>query len=376
MNDEKQTRPRRRGLVVPLLLIVLGVVFLLNNLRLLTTGVWPALLNLWPLLLVLVAFHSLVRRREVVGPAVLLGVAGVFLAVNFGLAPWGIWASVLRMWPLLLVAGGLEIILARRSTILAVLSVLVLVGILGGALVYTGGFRATRRSLTTEAVRFPLGDFTQAEVKISPAAGAFSLSALADSPQLIEGTVDVWAQENLISDFSIEDGVGAVRLESRSEGGFFFPDEDLSRAWTLGLSPDIPLTLDITLGAGESSLDLTALTLDALVMHTGVGQTEIDLPSGDYAAEISAGVGLLIINLPPNGSLTLEIKGGVGAIILRVPRGAPVFFDVSHGLGGIEVPATFEQFAKDYASPAFNEGGEHITVNLSQGVGSIAIRER
>ena len=50
--------PRRGGLVGPAILVALGVVFLLNNLGYLGWGVWGTLLRLWPVLLPVVVVSA------------------------------------------------------------------------------------------------------------------------------------------------------------------------------------------------------------------------------------------------------------------------------------------------------------------------------
>ncbi|HEX5416108.1 MAG TPA: DUF5668 domain-containing protein, partial [Chloroflexota bacterium] len=59
--DEK---PRGgRGVVLPILFIVVGSVLLLNNLGILTWSVWSSLAQLWPVILVLLGIELILGRR-------------------------------------------------------------------------------------------------------------------------------------------------------------------------------------------------------------------------------------------------------------------------------------------------------------------------
>ncbi len=55
------------------------------------------------------------RPRSLVGPAILIVVGSLFLASNLGFLDRGAWLTVLRFWPLILVAIGLEILVRRSS---------------------------------------------------------------------------------------------------------------------------------------------------------------------------------------------------------------------------------------------------------------------
>ena len=53
-----------RGLVFPLLLVVIGGALLLANLRLIPPLDWRAILSLWPVLLILGGIDLLLARRQ------------------------------------------------------------------------------------------------------------------------------------------------------------------------------------------------------------------------------------------------------------------------------------------------------------------------
>jgi len=53
-------------------------------------------------------------RGSLVGPIILIGLGIVFLLNNLGLLSWSVWEVILRLWPILLIAIGLDILLGRR----------------------------------------------------------------------------------------------------------------------------------------------------------------------------------------------------------------------------------------------------------------------
>lgn len=49
------------------------------------------------------------RRGSLIGPILLIGAGLLFLLSNFGVIDANIWRSLLNLWPLLLIAAGLDI---------------------------------------------------------------------------------------------------------------------------------------------------------------------------------------------------------------------------------------------------------------------------
>ena len=87
--------------------------------------------------------------------------------------------------------------------------------------------------------------------------------------------------------------------------------------WFLKFNQDVLLDLDITLGAGESDLDLSELNLASFKLQMGAGEANVNL-NGDYLddfdVDIQGGVGELTVLLPDETNLIIEVQGGLGEI--------------------------------------------------------------
>ncbi len=92
---------------------------------------------------------------------------------------------------------------------------------------------------------------------------------------------------------------------------------DARNEWDLRVNDDVPLDLNVQLGAGESDLDLDSLTLTAPDLSMGAGETTVDL-TGDYerdlAANIEGGVGEATVRLPGEVGVRVDAEGGLGEI--------------------------------------------------------------
>jgi hypothetical protein len=180
----KPKRKSRRSFIWPIILITIGLVFLLSNLGLLGENVWDNIWRLWPVIFIAIGLDSLFRRNEIAGPVFMIGLGLIFLLSSLRLIGWGAWDILWRLWPVLLVSVGLEIIVGRRSLWISILIVLVILAGLGGVIWFYGSGPVAGESMSGNQVNQILGDIDSADVTISPAAGDLNVEALQDSQLL------------------------------------------------------------------------------------------------------------------------------------------------------------------------------------------------
>ena len=163
-------------------------------------------------------------RGGLVWPVILIGAGVIFLLNNLGVLSWGVWETLWRLWPVLLIAIGLDILIGRRSILGSLLVVLLLVAALVAA-VSLGVPRLTTKAEVerTENISHTLQGASNADVEISFGTGNLQVDALAKSNSLIEGKVDLSRNENLSDDYRETDGVPRLRLESQNSGLRFGP---------------------------------------------------------------------------------------------------------------------------------------------------------
>lgn len=349
-------RRRFRGSIFfPVVLIVLGVVFLLNNIGVLTGNVWDTVLQLWPVLLIALGLDGILRRQGLVGPVFLIGLGIVFLLANYGLLAVNVWEVVLRLWPVLLVAIGLDIVLGRRSPLLSLVGLVLILAVLAGALWLYGVRFETGQVLNSEQISQAIGGATSARVIIEPAAGSLRITAMSSPDGLVEGTVSRVGQERVVSDYSVSGGTATFTL--RGTGGVFLSVPRGNQGewnWNLALTPAIPVNLKTSLGAGQSLIDLTGLDISALDANLGVGQTMVILPSeGDFEG---------------------NVEGAIGQIVIQVPKGMALRIESNTGLASINVPNDFVGQNDVFTSPGFTTAPHHVDLQVGQAIGNIDVR--
>lgn len=109
---------------------------------------------------------------------------------------------------------------------------------------------------------------------------------------------------------------GVITIEEQSSF-FKFNRSKNNNHWTIQLTNDIPINLDVDMGVSNAKLDLKDIQLNKLIIDGGVGNPTIDL-SGErenvYQADIDIGIGDMTIMLPTQTGVKLTINKGIGKI--------------------------------------------------------------
>jgi hypothetical protein len=294
------------------------------------------------------------NRPGLVGPILIIGLGVLFLLENLGMLAWNVWEVALRLWPLLLVAWGLELMLGRRSALGAAIAVVLTLAILVGGVYMLGD--ASLQAVSAIEVDIPLGGVEVAKITLDPAFAYLHLHAADDARQvLLEGRVAPIRGEKI--DQEVERSGGNLEATIRTTGVVVFPFLRISgdkASWDLSIHPEVDYDLRVNVGAGKTDLFLDDLVVNTLDVDTGIGQTIVHLPElGDYNA---------------------AIRGGLGQIVVFLPDDLGVKLYVDIGIGAIDVPNGFRRNGEVYLSPNFNEAEETIEVDVNLGIGSIELR--
>ncbi len=291
-------------------------------------------------------------------PIILIGIGVVFLLNNLGVIQDNPWVVIWRLWPLLLIALGLEIMLGRRSgagsIVSAVLGLAVVAFVLWILIARPNLPGLSVGTLTSTPINYPVKEIRSASISISFSAGTNELRALSNSDNLIEGTIQHYG--DLTFDASDAGSQASVRISSNRNGIQFpiFVGGDSAEHWDVGLNPSVAYDLDLNMGVGQSTLDLSKLTM------TG--------------GRISAGVGTTDLRLPTKGRFVMSIDGGVGTVRIRLPSSIAARVEVDTGIGSFNAGARLRSVANDvYETDGFASADDAITLRVKAGVGTISV---
>jgi hypothetical protein len=295
------------------------------------------------------------KRISIFGPVLLIAVGVILLLNSLGILEWGIWWSLLRLWPILLIAAGLDLLLGRFSIWGSLLAALLVLAVLGGALWLALDGDLGGRGLQAQEIRQTLGEATQADVRVEPGVGILRLEALPESADLIQGTIYLSKGEEIAQDVTA--GEPQIRYELRTLktswatplGGW-----NTERTWDLGLTPGAALDLAAILAVGEADLNLSDLAMSDLQVEVGLGRIELTLPAeGRFEGRLQSGMGQIVIRVPQG--MALQIGGDLGLVVRDVPEG-------------------YQQDDDSITSPGYAVAENRVDLTIDEGIGILEIR--
>lgn len=192
------------------------------------------------------------------------------------------------------------------------------------------------RALRAE-INMGAGEITVTSGDAGAFIGDFEIGALARSPEVTYSA-------------SYGEGVLLVRQSSADESAS-------TDRWALSFGGDVPLDLDLTLGAGRARLELQDLPLSGVRIAAGAGEVYADL-SG-----------------PRDGDFYADIKGGIGHLTVVLPAQVGVVVDARGGIGSIQAPA-FAQRGTIYTNDRYGTSDVTIHVSVDAGIGVIELKLR
>lgn len=296
------------------------------------------------------------RRGGFALPLVLVALGIILLLNNLGCLSWQVWEHIGRLWPILLIAIGVDLMIGRGAfrwwlALLVFVAILACAGLVLLEVVAPGAWATTEESISQA-----LQGASRAEVELSCNACALRLGPLLDSENLIEGEVAHGWGENLRHRFQVLGDTAYFTLESKR----FIPPSWLRRSWEkdwfLQFNPDVPMDLKVTTGVGRSSLNLESLTITDLELKTGAGET--------------------IVTLPNSGRFQAEITSESGEMVVRIPEGLGVRVEVKADAGKIDVPGDYARQDDTYISPNYESAAHRVDLKIRSDDGEIVIEKK
>jgi hypothetical protein len=219
-----------------------------------------------------------------------------------------------------------------------------------GALLLAGCFSRPRvGELRTESESVDLGDAEAVRVEIDFGAGDLEVTAGADTLLQADFTYNV---AELKPEVEYSGGTLVVRQPATDGLPVLQGITDFRNEWVLRLSDDVPMDLNVKMGAGTSDLQLAGLSLTALDVSLGAGQYTLDL-SGDWARD-----------------LDITVDAGATDLSLRLPSSVGVRVEIDDGPHTVDASG-LTQAGNVYTNAAYGEAEVTLQVSIEAGPGRI-----
>lgn len=309
--------------------------------------------------------------RRFVAWGLLFIIAGaIVLAVREGGLDESLVSRWPELWPVLLIAIGLSVLLSRTSGAwLGSLAVAIVVGIMAGGLLVTGAADVPSLvgcgSGTAKPFAAQSGALgSPARVDVQFDCGDLALGTVPGSQWQINGNDGDGTGPTITADNA------SLTIKSPSSQAFH-PRGDVS--WTVNLPSAPTLQLGVTLNAGHGDLELQQAmlasfdaTLNAGELSASLGSTPV---SNAVNLTVNAGTASLATRAP-SGSLNLSLNAG--SLDVCVPSGAPLRVHwsgalASHNLDGLGL---VKVDSRTWTSQGFDASVAHLELDVSANAGS------
>ena len=296
------------------------------------------------------------RGGSLVFPIILIVLGVLLLLDNLNITPGIDWATIWKLWPLILIAIGLEVILGRRVSFGTILLIVIIV-VIGGAAVWWSVVVGSGER-TTERLTWPKDGIEQAEAELSIGVGKLQLTGQSDIGGL------------MIADLDLSPGAGVSQNSDDID-----LEDDTPRAWIVSKRDSFPFPRIFGGSASEWDLSLNDRVRWNLSINSGVGDVRLDLSDLKVGElELDSGVGSVDLTLPRRGTLRAKVDGGVGDVNITVPEGAQARLRVDRGIGSLNVGSRFKRRGDFYETEGFNSAESFIDLEIDIGVGTVSVR--
>ena len=295
-------------------------------------------------------------RRGLFWPLLLITIGLVFLLVNFGFIPGVTAVSLLNLWPLVLILGGVDIAIGRRWPLAALGIDVVVIG-LGLALLATqptfvgGPFWIASGGVAGDSdVTVPRQNVTALSLDINGGAGRFRISG--GSTTLVEAHS---ANDDLRlrrSDIDRGGTHASVRIDQSGSHRVGSTAADVDAR----VASDVETALSVDGGAGEFVLDLRDVKLSSAELNVGAASLTLTLPK-------------------PTATVTIDVSAGASSIIVEVPDGVEARITTTGALLTLRSSNPRLNVSGNAAeTTGYGSATARITVRITAGVSSITIR--
>ncbi len=313
---------KNQSIFFPLLLIGAGILMLLNVLNVLSGTIGEYFAKFWPVLLIVAGLDGLYKQEGITSPLVGITLGSIFLLSTMGILHSNPLELIFRLWPLLLIGWGVDLLLPKKtafSRFLAVIIGMILMAAIGWLAIAAGSPAAAAKNIPLQQ---STGRIENADITLENHAGQIHISAGPADTNLISGSYSVIGTEKAKPLYLLQGTTGFFQL--KSEGMAFpvpFAGSSQLANWNIQINPTLPISLNSRLIMGNQTLDLQTSQVKTINSETIVGSTHLILP--------------------PDPALHGKASAVFGKITLTIPRNIPVIIHTHLGLASADIPDGF-----------------------------------
>ncbi|MEO6797162.1 MAG: DUF5668 domain-containing protein [Candidatus Dormibacter sp.] len=267
------------------------------------------------------------RTRGLVFPVLLIAIGIIFLLVNTGVLSPDALQRLGDLWPLILVILGLQLVLnhtlSRPQARVAGLAAAAL--IIVAAVAYALLAPAAQLGMQHQESSEPLQGLTAATLDLRYSGATIDLHAAALGNQLFTAQVDYPSGEQP-PDVTLNRRAATLDLSGGGPSPFHLFGGSRERHLAVTLTNRIPWSVKISGGAAAMTLDLASLPLSRLEISGGASRVDVSLPkpTGPLVVDVSGGATSLSLRAPAGSEWRVSVSGGVSSLDINGNRSGAI----------------------------------------------------
>lgn len=284
---------------------------------------------------------------------ILLFLGIVFLLQVLDVVPWGLWWTLWRLWPVLIIVIGLNILLSRGNLLLVSALVFALLWASFGIAYWQ--YDQPSGSVT-KSYSEALNGLESARIEIDFDGGSLSLGGLTQgSSNLVEVEAEAsYSERGIRADFHREDNKGELSLSTEGAKRVFWSGPWVS--WEMRFTGDIPLEIELQSAASNLNLDLSQLLITEFMLDMDAGSCKVTAPS-------------------PTGMTYIEINADVCNVDLTIPDGVAARIRADTELSDVEIDeGRFSRDGDYHVSEDFANSENRLEIKIKCNVGRVQVR--
>ena len=286
--------------------------------------------------------HYYKQDRSIFWPLLLISTGVVWVMINQDLIEFRSLTLLFRFWPILLVIAGVQLIFGRRYPWIHNFFLLLIFGGMVYLLYKAEDFNLVSEQVYQKEEFEATGEAESMKVDLDIEYGTLSVSPITTGNELMLATVyhdgDVYYHDN-------EETERDIRLILENDDIFVFNFdwfEHLETETDIALTTNTLLDFSADMSSGDGDFQLGELSLERLTIENSSGDLTIDLPPGEYPANISNSSGNVQVDVANNTDMDIRINVSSGNVTIVLPDDVQgnIEIDVSSGNVDLIIPDT------------------------------------
>jgi len=177
-------------------------------------------------------------------------------------------------------------------------------------------------------------------------------------------------------EYTSSGNTGRLRIEQPETRGIDLNfNDEFTNDWLIQLNDEVVQDLELSVGAGETDIDLRGLQLNYVDIDAGVGEHSINLADTSVPrVNLNAGVGEVSVDLSGkwNNDLRAEFNGGIGELNLLLPADVGIRMEVNGALGAINAPE-LRKNGRVYTNELYGQSEYVLELEIKAGIGTVNV---